>query len=122
MSTAVLVARRAAATVLGAGAVLIVGAGTAAADAVPGCLASDITAVESNVAAGMTAYLVTHPEVNAFFSGLQGLPKAEIARQTIAYLTANPQVQNELDGVRQPVADLRQRCGIDEANLIGGVL
>lgn len=121
MSTAVLV-RRAAAAVIGAGAVLIAGAGVAAADARPGCLASDITGVEGQVATGMTAYLLTHPEVNAFLSSLQGLPKAEIARQTIAYLTANPQVQNELDGVRQPVADLRQRCGIDEANLIGGVL
>jgi len=122
MSTAALVARRAAAAVLGAGAVLIAGAATAAADVVPGCMASDITGVESQVAAGMTAYLVTHPDVNAFFSGLQGLPKAEIARQTRAYLDANPQVQNEIDGVRAPVFDLRQRCGIEFDNLIGGVL
>ncbi len=124
MPTVVLVARRAAAAVLGAGAVLLAGAGagTAAADAGPGCLASDITGVEAQVATGMTAYLVTHPDVNAFLSGLQGLPKAEIHRQTRAYLDANPQIQNEIDAVRGPVFDLRQRCGIAHDNLIGGVL
>ena len=121
MSTAVLLAR-AAVGVLGAGAVLIGGAGTAVADAGPGCMASDITAAESQAATGMTAYLVTHPDVNGFFSSLQGLPKAEIARKTIAYLTANPQIQNELDAVRAPVFDLRNRCGIPVNNLIGGVL
>lgn len=122
MSTAFVVARRGAAAVFGAGALLIAGAGMAAADVTPGCMASDVTAVESQVAAGMTAYLVTHPDVNTFLSGLHGLPTAEIARQTRAYLIANPQVQNEIDGVRAPVFDLRARCGIPIDQLIGGVL
>jgi len=122
MSTAIFVARRAAAAVLGAGAVLIAGAATAVADPAPGCTAGDITAVESQVAAGMSAYFFTHPDVNAFFSSVQGLPKADAASQAKAYLAANPQVQNEIAGIRGPVFDLRSRCNIPTNNLIRGVL
>jgi len=122
MSTAMLVARRAAATILGAGAVLVAGAATAAADPPPGCGAVDITAVEAQVAGSLTGYFITHPDVNAFFSGVQGLPKAEAYKQTKAYLAANPQVQNDLNVIRGPVFDLRNRCGIPTNNLIRGVL
>ena len=122
MSTANSVARRAAAAVLGAGAVMIAGAATAVADPAPGCTAGDITAVESQVAAGMSAYFFTHPDVNAFFSSVQGLPKADATSQTKAYLAANPQVQSEISGIRGPVFDLRQRCNIPTNNVIRGVL
>ena len=120
MSTAILVARRAAAAVLGAGAVLIAGAATAV--AAPNCTAGDITSVESGVAAGMTAYFFTHPDVNAFFTSVQGLSKADAASKTKAYLAANPQVQNDINAIRGPVFDLRQRCGIPTNNIIRGVL
>ena len=121
MSTAMHVARRAAAAILG-GAVLLAGAATAAADPAPGCGAGDITAVESQVAAAMTGYFFTHPDVNAFFSNMQGLPKAEAFKQTKAYLAANPQVQDDINAIRGPVFDLRNRCGIPTNNLIRGVL
>lgn len=122
MSTASFVARRVAAAVLGAGAVLIGGAATAAADVAPGCTAGDITGVESQVAAGMTAYFFTHPDVNAFFTSVQGLPKAEAASKTKAFLAANPQTQAEINAIRGPVFDLRNRCNIPTNNLIRGVL
>lgn len=122
MSTAKLVVRRAAAAVLGAGAVLIAGAATAAADPAPGCTAGDITSVESQVAAAMSAYFFTHPDVNALFSSVQGLSKADAASKTKAFLAANPQVQNDINGIRGPVFDLRQRCGIPTNNIIRGVL
>jgi hemophore-related protein len=122
MSTAVLVARRAAAAVLGAGAVFIAGAATAVADPAPGCTAGDITAVEGQVATALSAYFFTHPDVNAFFSGVQGLAKADAASQTKAYLAANPQVKDAISGIRGPVFDLRSRCGIPTNNIIRGVL
>ena len=122
MSTAVLAARRVAAAVLGAGAVLIAGAATAVADPAPGCTVGDITAVESQVAAGMSAYFFTHPDVNAFFSSVQGLSKADATGKTKAFLAANPEVQNDISGIRGPVFDLRQRCGIPTNNLLRGVL
>ena len=122
MSTATHAARRAAAAILGAGTVLLAGAATAAADPAPGCGAVDITAVEGQVATGMSAYFFTHPDVNAFFSSVQGLPKADAFAKTKAYLAANPQVQDEINAIRGPAFDLRNRCGIPPKNLIRGVL
>ena len=122
MSSVVLIVRRAAVSVLGAGAVLTAGAATAVADTAPGCTAGDITAVEGQVATAMSGYFFTHPDANAFFSGVQGLPKAEAFNQTQAYLSANPQTQAEISAIRGPVLDLRNRCNIPTNNLIRGVL
>lgn len=122
MSAAVLFARRATVAVLGAGAVLAAGAGTATAAPGPGCMVGDITAVEAQVAAALTGYFFTHPDVNEFFSSVQGMPKSQATSQTQAYLAANPQTQAELNAIRQPVFDLRNRCGIPTNALIRGVL
>ena len=51
-----------------------------------------------------------------------GLPKADAFAKTKAYLAANPQVQDEINAIRGPVFDLRNRCGIPTNNLIRGVL
>ena len=101
---------------------LIAGASTAVADTAPGCTAGDITAVEGQVATAMSGYFVTHPDVDAFFSSVQGLPKAEAITRTKAYLAANPQTQAEINAIRGPVFDLRNRCNIPTNNLIRGVL
>ena len=116
------VARRAVAAVLGAGAVLIAGVGPALADTTPGCSAADIAAVEGQVATAMAGYLATHPDVNTFFSGVQGMSKADAVSQARNYLTANPQTQAEINAIRGPVFDLRTRCNIPTANIIRGVL
>ncbi len=120
MSSPVVSARRVVATVLGAGAVLIGGAATASAD--PGCTAGDIIAVESRVATAMTAYLFTHPAVNDFLTSVQGLPKAEATSKAKAYLAANPQTQAEMNAIRGPVFELRNRCNIPTDSPIRGVL
>lgn len=122
MSSAVIFARRAAVAVIGSAAVLSAGAALAAADTAPGCSAGDITAVEGQVATALSAYLFTHPDVNTFFSSVQGLPKADAFSQTNAYLAANPQTQAEINAIRGPVFDLRNRCNIPTNNLIRGVL
>ncbi len=97
-------------------------AAAASAQPSPGCLASDITGIESSVAASMTGYLLAHPDVNDFFSGLQGLSKDDAFARTRDYLTANPGVKAEIDAIRQPASDLRDRCGIPETNIVRGVL
>lgn len=122
MAAVFFIARRIAVAALGAGGVLSAGTATAVADPVPGCTAGDITAVESQVAAGMTGYFFSHPDVNGFFSSMQGLPKSQALSQTKAYLAANPQVQTDINAIRGPVFDLRNRCGIPTDSLIRGVL
>ena len=59
-----------------------------------------------------TADLDTHPDVNAFFSGLEGLPEDQVREQARSYLEANPQVAAELRGIRQPLNDVRARCNV----------
>ncbi len=110
---------RLAVAALGAGAALLVGPGPAAADDLPpGCTTADMTAVMSGVSAALSGYLFSHPDVNDFFTGLQGLPKTAVRDQTEAYLAANPGVGADLDGVRAPSRDFRDRCGLPQRALI----
>ena len=104
---------------LGASAMLVLGIpGTAAADPQPNCTTADMTGVMSGVSAALAAYLVTHPDVNDFFTGLQGLPKNEVAARTETYLDANPNVRADLENIRQPSRDFRARCNLPQRALI----
>jgi hemophore-related protein len=92
-----------------AGATLIGTAATAAADP-PNCTAADLAGVMSGVNAGTSSYLFSHPDVNAFFTGLKGKSRDEMNTEIEAYAQANPQVRDDLQAVRQPAADFRDRC------------
>ncbi len=112
---------RAAVLVVGSGAVMLAASATATA-LPPNCTTADVTAVMAGVSTNMTAYLFTHPDVNAFFTGLQGQPKAAAAQQTKDFLNQNPQVSAELGAIRAPAVDLRNRCNIPLKAEISGVL
>ena len=109
-----LTARRAVIGAIGtgavAGAMLFTGTGSALADP-PNCTAADLAGVASGVSAATSAYLFTHPDVNNFFSGLQGKPREQMRADVTSYMDANPQVRAELTGIRQPLVDIRTRCG-----------
>ena len=92
-----------------AGSMLVGTAATAAADP-PNCTAADLAGVMSGVNAGMSTYLFTHPDVNAFFTSLKGKSRDEMRTEITNYLDANPQVRDEIGGVRQPASDFRDRC------------
>ena len=99
---------------IGAGAVasaLLVGAAPAALADPPNCTAADLAGTAAGVSAATSAYLFTHPDVNAFFTGLAGTPRDTLRGQIQQYLDANPQVKADLTGIRQPLTDLRDRCG-----------
>ncbi|MCB0933009.1 MAG: heme-binding protein [Mycobacterium sp.] len=110
-------ARRVTGGVIGAGAVAaaLLGVAPSAAAAPPNCTAADLAGVASGVSAATSAYLFTHPDVNDFFTGLEGTPRDELRGQIQQYLDANPQVRAELQGIRQPLVDLRARCGGDQS-------
>lgn len=119
-------ARRASAAAIGAGAIVgaLVGAAPYALGAPPspapppappppappGCSAGDLAQVSAGVSAATSVYLFSHPDVNDFFTSLKGQPKANIRGDVQNYLTANPQVQSDLQGIRQPLIDLKNRC------------
>jgi heme-binding protein len=109
-------ARRAVAGALGSGAVagaMLFGAlpSASAQPAPPNCTAADLAGVASGVSASTSAYLFTHPDVNWFFTSLEGLPRDEVRTQVQDYLNGNPQVKADLTGIRQPLVDLKNRCG-----------
>jgi hemophore-related protein len=108
-------ARRVIGGAIGAGAVagsLLLGTAPAAL-AAPNCTAADLAGTAAGVSAATSAYLFTHPDVNTFFTSLEGTPRDTLRTQVQQYLDANPQVKADLSGIRQPLTDLRNRCGSD---------
>ena len=88
--------RRAVVGAIGTGAVagaLLVAAAPAALADPPNCTAADLAGIVGGVSTATSAYLFTHPAVNAFFTGLTGAP----------------------EGIRQPLVDQKNRCGISVA-------
>ncbi len=108
------IARRLAVGLIGTGAAaaILAVAPTVSADPLPpNCTAADLAGIASGVAASTSAYLFTHPEVNDFFTGLEGQDRETIKSEVQTYMDANPQVKAELTGIRQPLTDLKNRCG-----------
>lgn len=108
-------ARRMLAVVLGACAVALGTAGAVHAQPPPppppNCSSADMSGVMTGVMAATTAYLYTHPPVNDFFSTLKGRSQDDRKAALEEFLTANPQVRGELQAIRQPMTDFRNRCG-----------
>lgn len=77
----------------------------------PNCSAADLAGVAAGVSAATSAYLFTHPDVNWFFTSLEGLPRDQVRSEVSDYLSKNPFVKNDLTGIRQPLVDLKERCG-----------
>ncbi|GAA2412303.1 heme-binding protein [Mycolicibacterium llatzerense] len=117
MMLTALAKRRAVAGFIGAGAIagsVLFGAAPSALadDLPPNCTSADIAGVKSGVEASTSAYLFTHPDVNDFFTSLRGLSKDQSHAKVKQYLAANPQTKAELQGIRQPLKDIRDRCGL----------
>ncbi|SPM41906.1 exported protein [Mycobacterium numidiamassiliense] len=87
--------------------------GTAAADPTPrppNCTAADVASVATGVGAALSTYLFAHPDLNGFYTGLQDEPKDQLGHDVQNYFNANPQEQADLENIRQPLVDVRQRC------------
>jgi hemophore-related protein len=77
----------------------------------PPCTAAEMARVMSGVTFDTSIYLTTHPDVNNFFTSLKGQPRDQIRDQVQTYLDANPGVGDDLQAIRQPSIDFRDRCG-----------
>jgi hemophore-related protein len=80
-------------------------------DLPPNCTAADLAQVATGVSAATSVYLFSHPDVNAFLTGLEGSPRDTVRAQVADYMAANPQVQAEMGAIRQPLVDMHSRCG-----------
>jgi hemophore-related protein len=110
--------RSAITAVTASGAMLLGGAASvASADPAPNCTAGDLAVASGNVGTAMGTYLFTHPDVNDFFTSLRGLPNEQIHDRVKTYMDAHPQVESEINGIRQPLTDLRSRCDLAQSPL-----
>ncbi len=108
-------ARRAVAGAIGAGALagaMLFGAlPSAMADEPPNCTAADLAFTAAGVSKATSDYLFSHPDVNYFFTSLEGKNRDEVRTEVDKYLNANPIQKGELTAIRQPLVDLKNRCG-----------
>jgi heme-binding protein len=109
--------RRALVGLVAGGAILVGAAPFAAAEPEPAvpppnCTAADLAVASGTVGTAMGDYLFTHPDVNDFFTSLRGQPNEEIHDRVKTYMDAHPQTESEINGIRQPLTDLRTRCDL----------
>jgi hemophore-related protein len=103
--------------VIGAGAMLFGGASIALAEPgpavpAPNCTAGDLAVASGTVGTAMGDYLFSHADDNDFFTSLRGQPNEEIHDRVQTYMDAHPQVESEINGIRQPLTELRSRCDL----------
>ncbi len=77
----------------------------------PNCGAADLEFVRAGVQQATGQYLVDHPDVNNFFNGLEGLTRDQAKPKVQAYMKTHPQTKTDLAGIRQPLMDIKNRCG-----------
>ena len=74
------------------------------------CTAADLASVAGGVSTATSAYLFAHPDVNWFYTSLEGLPRDEVRVRVQDYLNQNPLAKADLTGIRQPLVDLKNHC------------
>ena len=108
-------ARRAVAGAVGtgalAGAMLFGALPTAMAEEPPNCTAADLAFVAAGVSRATSDYLFSHPDVNYFFTSLEGKTRDQVRTEVDTYMNGNPMAKGELTGIRQPLVDIKNRCG-----------
>lgn len=77
----------------------------------PNCSTADLEGVQAGVSAATSSYLFTHPDLNGFMTSLKGLTREQVASQVQGYMTTHPVEKAEMAGIRQPILDLKNRCG-----------
>lgn len=108
-------ARRAVAGAVGtgalAGAMLFGALPSAMAEEPANCTAADLAFTAAGVSKATSDYLFSHPDVNYFFTSLEGKNRDEVRTEVDKYMNANPITKGELTGIRQPLVDIKNRCG-----------
>jgi heme-binding protein len=108
-------ARRAVAGAVGtgalAGAMLFGALPSAMAEEPANCTAADLAFTAAGVSKATSDYLFSHQDVNFFFTSLEGKNRDEVRTEVDTYMNANPIQKGELTAIRQPLVDIKNRCG-----------
>jgi hemophore-related protein len=95
---------------LGAMAIGIVGAPSAA--AAPDCSPGGVNATVSSVTDAAQQYLGSHPGANQVVSAAYNQPRSQAAANLRTYFTAHPQEYNDLRGILAPIGDTERQCNV----------
>jgi hemophore-related protein len=77
----------------------------------PNCSAADLEGVRAGVSASTSAYLFTHPDLNDFMTSLKAVSREQVAAKIKGYMASHPDEQADIAGIRQPLIDIKERCG-----------
>ena len=77
----------------------------------PNCSAADLEGVRAGVSASTSAYLFTHPDLNDFMTSLKAMSREQVAAKVKGYMASHPDEQADMAGIRQPLVDIKNRCG-----------
>ena len=77
----------------------------------PNCSAADLDGVRAGVSASTSAYLFTHPDLNDFMTSLKSMSREQVAAKVKGYMASHPDEQADMTSIRQPLVDIRDRCG-----------
>lgn len=77
----------------------------------PSCSAADLEFARAGVQQATADYLFAHPDVNNFYNTLEGLTRDQSTPKVQAYMKAHPKTKADLTGIRQPLTDIKNRCG-----------
>src|SRR3954468_15101088 len=77
----------------------------------PNCSAADLEGVRAGVSASTSAYLFTHPDLNDFMTSLKAMSREQVAAKVKQYMAVHPDEQADTANIRQPLVDIRDRCG-----------
>jgi len=77
----------------------------------PNCSAADLEGVRAGVSASTSTYLFTHPDLNDFMTSLKAMSREQVAAKVKQYMASHPDEQADMQNIRQPLVDIRDRCG-----------
>lgn len=78
----------------------------------PDCSAASVAATVGTAAASEGAYLTANPQANEALTTISAQPQAEAQTAYQAYFEQNPQVEQELKNIFQPVSALQTQCDL----------
>ena len=76
------------------------------------CTASSVAGKVSTAAASEGAYLTANPQTNEALTSISSQPQAEAQQAYRAFFAQNPQVEDQLKVIHQPVSALQSECGL----------
>lgn len=76
------------------------------------CTASAVAGTVSTAAASEGAFLTANPQANDALTKIAAEPQPQASQAYMAYFADNPQVQEQLKAIHEPVSALQDRCGV----------